>query len=163
MTALTDFRGTVTNRYTYDAFGVVTSCIKGYSEFYAFNAESYNPNTGLQYLRARYYNTESASFITEDSYLGDLKNPLTLNRYLYCLANPVMYVDPSGMFSNEDAVVWLQEILNDGSIPIQNKAEAMQKKIDHVKFLESLSGGVGSVLNEIHTKEYYLHSVCLKV
>lgn len=68
----------------------------GYHEFYAYNAESYNPNTEMQYLRARYYKPETANFLTEDSYLGDILKPLTLNRYNYCAGNPVNYKDPSG-------------------------------------------------------------------
>ena len=68
----------------------------GYHEFFAYNAESYNPNTEMQYLRARYYKPETANFLTEDSYLGDILKPLTLNRYNYCAGNPVNYKDPSG-------------------------------------------------------------------
>ena len=30
------------------------------------------------------------------TYLGDIRNPLTLNRYSYCIGNPLFYVDPSG-------------------------------------------------------------------
>ncbi|MBD5459384.1 MAG: hypothetical protein HDR26_00345, partial [Lachnospiraceae bacterium] len=63
---------------------------------YAYNGESYNPNIRSQYLRARYYNVATAAFLTEDSYLGEIMRPLTLNRYGYCLGNPVNYVDPSG-------------------------------------------------------------------
>ncbi len=68
----------------------------GYHVFYAYNAESYNPNTEMQYLRARYYKPETANFLTEDNYLGDILKPLTLNRYNYCAGNPVNYKDPSG-------------------------------------------------------------------
>ena len=50
----------------------------------------------MQYLRARYYKPETANFLTEDSYLGDILKPLTLNRYNYCAENPVNYKDPSG-------------------------------------------------------------------
>ena len=34
--------------------------------------------------------------MTEDSYLGNLADPLTLNRYSYVKASPLNYVDPSG-------------------------------------------------------------------
>jgi len=34
--------------------------------------------------------------LTEDSYLGRITEPLTLNRYNYCLGNPLNYADPSG-------------------------------------------------------------------
>ncbi len=50
----------------------------------------------MQYLRARYYKPETANFLTEDSYLGDILKPLTLNRYNYCAGNPVNYKDPRG-------------------------------------------------------------------
>ena len=59
---------------------------------------------GSLYLRARYYNIAAGSFFTEDSYLGDIREPLTLNRYVYCEGNPVNYKDPSGhiMLGNTD-------------------------------------------------------------
>ena len=59
-------------------------------------AESYNPNTGLEYLRARYYNADKGRFFQEDTYLGDITDPLTLNRYAYVKNSPLNYADPSG-------------------------------------------------------------------
>ena len=46
----------------------------------------------------------AGAFFTEDSYLGNLREPLTRNRYVYCVGNPVNYVDPSGhiMLGNTD-------------------------------------------------------------
>ncbi len=52
--------------------------------------------SGLQYLRARYYDPETGRFLSRDSYLGDIQDPLTLNRYVYVLNNPLMYSEPSG-------------------------------------------------------------------
>jgi len=49
-----------------------------------------------QYLRARYNDTDTADFITEDSYLGQISDPLTLNRYNYVKSSPSNYTDPSG-------------------------------------------------------------------
>jgi RHS repeat-associated protein len=51
---------------------------------------------GLQYLRARYYDAESGRFGVQDSYLGQTSDPLSLNRYLYCLSDPLNLIDPSG-------------------------------------------------------------------
>lgn len=67
-----------------------------HTDFYGYNAESYNPNTGLEYLRARYYNADKGRFFQEDTYLGDITDPLTLNRYAYTKNSPLNYVDPSG-------------------------------------------------------------------
>lgn len=52
--------------------------------------------TGLQYLRTRYYDAETGRFTTEDKDLGTSENPLTRNRYIYVLDNPLNYCDPTG-------------------------------------------------------------------
>ncbi len=63
---------------------------------YAYSGERYNCVSELQYLRARWYDTDNGRFISEDSYLGTRENPLSRNRYIYTNNNPVNYVDPSG-------------------------------------------------------------------
>ena len=45
-------------------------------------------------------------FITPDSIVPDFSNPQCLNRYAYCLNNPLMYVDPSGQaFGIDDLII----------------------------------------------------------
>ena len=96
VTSRTNDDGMVTNVYQYTPFGQVTLGSAAYEGFFAYGGESYNPNTGLEYLRARYYDTGNGNFLTEDTYLGNLIDPLTRNRYSYVKNNPVNYVDPSG-------------------------------------------------------------------
>ena len=43
----------------------------------------------------------TASFLTEDSYLGSINEPLTLNRYNYCISSYPNYEDPSRNSHNE--------------------------------------------------------------
>ena len=93
---ITDQDGYLWQSYRYDAFGNATFGSPQYDNEYMFNAESYNPNIRSQYLRARYYDMVKGNFLTEDSYLGDIRKPLTLNRYSYCIGNPLFYDDPSG-------------------------------------------------------------------
>jgi RHS repeat-associated protein len=59
--------------------------------------------TGLYYSGARWYNSASARFMTEDTATGELPSPLTLNRYIYALDNPLRYVDPTGHYDVEVA------------------------------------------------------------
>lgn len=47
--------------------------------------------TGNYYMRARYYNTDTGRFISEDP----IKDGS--NWYAYCVGNPVMFVDPFGL------------------------------------------------------------------
>lgn len=96
VTGITNEEGQIYQSYRYSVFGEITFGAPQYENEYTYNGESYNPNIKSQYLRARYYCVVTADFLTEDSYLGRITEPLTLNRYNYCLGNPQNYVDPSG-------------------------------------------------------------------
>lgn len=82
--------------YSYDEFGVTTSAGLCVDNPYQYNAEYTDTLTGMQYLRARYYNAQTGSFITADTYAGRITTPLSLNRYTYVHNNPLIYRDSSG-------------------------------------------------------------------
>jgi hypothetical protein len=42
------------------------------------------------------YSPGQGRFITKDSWSGDYKNPITLVKWMYANANPVMFTDPTG-------------------------------------------------------------------
>ena len=96
VTGNTWYNGMLTDVYQYDPYGQVTLGSTKHTEFYGYNADSYNPNTGLEYLGARYYNPNKRRFFQEDSWLGSITDPLTLNRYAYTKNSPLNYVNPSG-------------------------------------------------------------------
>ena len=90
-------------KYGYGAYGETVSTVIGWNNPvtnpYRYNAERIDDVAGVpafQYLRARYLNPYTASFLTQDSYLGNLLTPLSQNRYAYAHNNPVMYTDSSG-------------------------------------------------------------------
>ena len=56
----------------------------------------FDSESGMYYLKARYYDPVTAQFISSDSKAGTIANPETLNLYDYCLDNPVKYTDPDG-------------------------------------------------------------------
>lgn len=84
--------------YKYDAYGNTKTSGVAIANPYQYNAEYTDDATDLQYLRARYYRAETGSFITADTYRGEIENPLSLNRYTYTHNNPIMGKDPSGHF-----------------------------------------------------------------
>jgi RHS repeat-associated protein len=49
---------------------------------YAYNGEEYVEVTGLQYLRARFYDPGDGRFISEDPVVGDGSDVLSQNRYV---------------------------------------------------------------------------------
>ena len=93
---LTDEGGSVTDTYTFDAFGNLTSSTGDAENSYLYRSEQYDSFTGLYYLRARYMNPSTGTFITMDEYAGSVFEPVSLHKYLYANANPVMNSDPSG-------------------------------------------------------------------
>ncbi|WP_455718515.1 polymorphic toxin-type HINT domain-containing protein, partial [Anaerosporobacter sp.] len=97
--ALTDQAGTVTDTYEYDAYGNLLSKTGTTENDYLYVGEQYNASTGLYYLRARYMDPSMGTFISMDSYSGSNSDPITLHKYLYANANPVVYSDPTGNFS----------------------------------------------------------------
>ena len=96
---LTNIAGRITDRYGYDAYGNLLEKEGDADNDFLYTGEQYNANTGLYYLRARYMNPSTGTFISMDSYQGSLEDPVSLHKYLYANANPVMYTDPSGYTS----------------------------------------------------------------
>jgi RHS repeat-associated protein len=55
-------------------------------------------DSGLLYLRARFYHPGLGQFVSLDTYKGEKENILSQNRYVYTLNNPYKYTDPSGHY-----------------------------------------------------------------
>jgi RHS repeat-associated protein len=86
--ALVDSSGSVLNTYEYDVFGAVRSSTGSTANAFTFTGEQTDASTGLEYLRARYYDADTGRFLSLDP-LGD--------GYDYAYDNPVMFTDPSGL------------------------------------------------------------------
>ena len=93
---LIDSTGTLTDTYNYDAFGNLLDKTGTTVNNYLYCGEQFDSATGLYYLRARYMNPSTGTFITQDTYAGTIFDPASLHKYLYANANPVMNIDPSG-------------------------------------------------------------------
>jgi RHS repeat-associated protein len=88
--ATTDAAGTVTSRRQYDAWGRML--VGAERPGYAFTGREWDPETGLYYYRARYYDPRIGRFLSEDpiGFAGGL------NLYSYVANDPVARLDPSG-------------------------------------------------------------------
>ena len=118
VSGITNEEGQVYQSYRYSVTGEITFGAPQYENEYIYNGESYNPNIESQYLRARYYCVVTATFLTEDSYIGNQTEPLTLNRYNYCVSSYLNYTDPSGKWiyekeQNEFVVKYIQTSANE--------------------------------------------------
>ncbi|MDF9409599.1 hypothetical protein L7E55_14770 [Pelotomaculum isophthalicicum JI] len=98
VTQVIDQNGNVVDSYTYDEWGNITSKQEQLPQPLKYAGEYYDDESGLYYLRARYYDPSVGRFISQDSVEGSITNPLSLNLYTYVRNTPVIYVDPSGCY-----------------------------------------------------------------
>ncbi len=130
----------VLERYAYDAYGVmqvlgnVTVDASTPLTRFLYSGEKTDA-TGLQYLRARYYDPRIGRFTTLDPFAGNVQDPLSLHRYLYTHANPIMGVDPTGMFEGLAGIGVANSI---GSIISQMNVSVGQGVISSLGFDGSL-------------------------
>jgi RHS repeat-associated protein len=99
ITHATDSSGQVKDEYRYDAFGIRSTASQTSSSHghYGYTGQEYDEESGLLYLRARYYDPSIGRFISADPFWGRLEEPASQNRYTYVHNNPLIYSDPSGL------------------------------------------------------------------
>lgn len=85
----------------------------------------YDFETGLYYLRSRYYDPEIGRFINADdtAYLGYDASPLSMNLFAYCENNPVNWIDAMGTYHYGS----VGSNLNNSVAEMKRKFESMRK------------------------------------
>ena len=96
ITALTDSKGKVVQRYDYDSFGKLKKHGDKVKNTFTYTAREWDKEIGLYYYRARYYDAKVGRFIGKDPFPGLLNLPQTLNLYTYVGNNPLKFIDPFG-------------------------------------------------------------------
>lgn len=96
VTALADESSQIIATYYYDAFGVPIEVTGNIDNYIRYAGYQYDDETGNYYLMSRMYDPNIARFLQEDTYRGEINDPLSLNLYTYCHNNPITYDDPNG-------------------------------------------------------------------
>ncbi|WDV47883.1 peptidoglycan-binding protein [Clostridiaceae bacterium M8S5] len=96
VTSLINQSEDITDTYYFDEFGNHEEKTGNTHNPYRYAGYVYDEETDLYYLNARYYDSDIARFTSEDTYRGDIKDPLSLNLYTYVSNNPLIYTDPTG-------------------------------------------------------------------
>ena len=108
--ALLDDSNSIVVEYKYDAWGKPLgktgslATTLGTLNPFRYRGYVYDEETGLYYLRSRYYNPEWGRFISADALLGKTGKLLSHNLYSYCRNKPISYYDSDG-----DDAIWIQE------------------------------------------------------
>ena len=85
----------------------------------------YDTHSGLYHLPARSYDPATARLLTPDPAPPSAGDPLSLNRYAYCVGDPVNASDPTGAVTDVEAESW-KHYYYDESATAGNRAEAEQ-------------------------------------
>jgi len=106
---ITDGSGAIKEKNEFHPFGTYHEAIDFDSSFpdvnYTFTGQEEDDEVGLYNYNARLYDPELGRFISPDSIVPDPGDLQALNRYSYCLNNPLIYVDPSGNFFIFDDII----------------------------------------------------------
>ena len=95
--AVTDALAAVLERYAFDAYGNALGFTTGAAlTALLYSGELTDATTGLQYLRARYYDPAIGRFNRLDPFAGLSSVPLSFHRYGYAFSSPIILTDPSG-------------------------------------------------------------------
>lgn len=143
---LLDSNYNVVTEYKYDAFGNQLTETTDTNPF-RYCGEYYDAETGLIYLRNRYYDTSVGRFISEDP----IKDGL--NWYVYCGNNPIKYIEPTGYWATSDSkysstvqamllqltVAWHMAPTDEQKTDISNRANEIR---------ETVSSGFGAFLDK---------------
>ena len=103
--AILDENGNAVVSYGYDAWGAPLWCTGELAETlgkvqpFRYRVYVFDEETGLYYLRSRYYNAERCRFLNADIDMGNYNEVLSTNLYLYCLNDPVDRIDEFGLAS----------------------------------------------------------------
>jgi RHS repeat-associated protein len=95
----TDSTGTVNSAISYDPYGNTTRQFGSVTTSLGFTGQQ-TDSGGLVYLRARYYDPSSGTFLNRDPFGGITSRSMSRNGYSYAEGNPTTYSDPSGKFIN---------------------------------------------------------------
>jgi len=104
---LTDTTGNLATDqvFSYDGYGVLLGYTGTPQTNLLYCGEYFDSDLKQYNLRARYYDPYSGRFNQLDLYAGNNADPQSLHKYLYCHANPVNGIDPTGKIGEFSLVV----------------------------------------------------------
>jgi RHS repeat-associated protein len=124
---LLDASGTIVATYTYDAYGNLKRSTGSVSNPFQYAGQYTDSESGLQYLRARYYDPSTQQFLTVDPLVGATGQP-----YSYAGGDALNAMDPTGLACA-------------GFVPVPFTGDSWSSCKDHVG--AAAYGAISGVLN----------------
>jgi len=134
---ITDQDGKVLSTHDYLAYGEELTDLEFQTNRMKFTGHERDPETGLDYMLARYYTAGSGRFLQVDpGYDYKLTDPMSFNLYGYVRENPVRYLDSTG----QDLEEFERIVLSNYSELKRRYEKACYENIEHGAFLYQDSG-----------------------
>ncbi|MBT2143661.1 MULTISPECIES: RHS repeat-associated core domain-containing protein [unclassified Rhodanobacter] len=97
-----DANGNITARYDYTPYGTAVASMSPAPNGPGYTGHVNDPDTGLVYMQARYYDPTTGRFLSADPINPVTGNLYNFNRYGYANNNPVNNTDPDGRCVDAD-------------------------------------------------------------
>jgi RHS repeat-associated protein len=91
---MTGATGSQLNSAFYDSFGDLTVSTGSFGNPFQYTGRDFDPETGLRYYRARYYDPATGRFLSEDLIRFQSED---VNLYSYVANNSINFIDPKGL------------------------------------------------------------------
>ena len=169
--ALLNGAGNVVVSYVYDAWGAPIGKSGSMAETlgsvqpFRYRGYVFDEETGLYYLRSRYYNPWWGRFVNADNMIAEL------NLFTYCKDSPILLYDPNGKWSLnktviEDAKSYVRNIVNQTAALISKAVLNYNFEISEEQKIEQFFDDVSQELGYSMPKDngsgswkYYANSV----
>lgn len=126
-----DASGNITARFEYTPYGVPVASMGAAPDGVGYTGHVNDPETGLVYMQARYYDAEVGRFLSVDPVGPESGGIFYFNRYAYVKNNPVLNIDPFGKcadyYEGGGCKVAMKDIKDD-----DKQAKEAQKKVEEV-------------------------------
>lgn len=91
-----DANGNIIATYDYSPYGTAVASMSAPPNGPGYTGHVNDPDTGLVYMQARYYDPSTAHFLSVDPNPPTAGNAFNFNRYAYANNNPIVNIDPDG-------------------------------------------------------------------
>ena len=145
--AILDENGNTVVSYGYDAWGATLWCTGELAETlgkvqpFRYRGYVFDEETGLYYLRSRYYSSECCRFVISDNSTGAIGKLIRSNTYAYCENNAPNKVDDDGRES-----MWLGR---------RASKKELINTVDNLPFITRAKHEGGNAYDALKTMEKY--------
>ncbi|WP_240046354.1 RHS repeat-associated core domain-containing protein [Rhodanobacter glycinis] len=148
--AKADAQGNIIATYDYAPYGSSVPNLGSPPNGPGYSGHVNDPDTGLIYMQARYYDPAVGRFLSVDPVQPSAGNSFNFNRYDYTSNNPVNHIDPDGrqVAPGDDGPIALNARYGDGAgIPSQAANNALMGALSVIPYVSDAQNISDAVQN----------------